>query len=77
HDMIVVRARSGGITFWNRTAAQVYGWAAAASSGRVADVLRSTRYPQAREAVAATLLRRGSGEGRLELRTRDGAWRVL
>ena len=77
HDMIFVRDRSGVITFWNRTAAQVYGWSAEESIGRVADVLLSTRYPQAREAVEATLLQLGSWEGTLEQRTRDGAWRVL
>ncbi len=75
--MIFVRDRSGVITFWNRTAAQVYGWSAEESIGRVADVLLSTRYPQAREAVEATLLQLGSWEGTLEQRTRDGAWRVL
>lgn len=77
HDMIFVRDRSGVITFWNRTAAQVYGWSAEDAIGRMADVLLSTRYPQAREAVEATLLHQGSWEGTLEQRTRDGAWRVL
>ena len=77
HDMIFVRDRSGVITFWNRTAAQVYGWSAEDAIGRVADVLLSTRYPQAREAVEATLLQQGSWEGTLEQRTHAGAWRVL
>ncbi|WP_282243631.1 ATP-binding protein [Stenotrophomonas sp. PS02300] len=77
HDMIFVRDRGGVITFWNRTAAQVYGWSAEDAIGRVADVLLSTRYPRARESVEATLLQQGSWEGTLEQRTRDGAWRVL
>lgn len=77
HDMIFVRDRAGIITFWNRTAEQVYGWTAAQALGQVADVLLATRYPQAREAVEAALLAEGSWEGTLEQRTRDGGWRVL
>jgi PAS domain S-box-containing protein len=77
HDMIFVRDRTGVITFWNRTAAQVYGWSAAEAVGCVADTLLATRYPQARESVEAALLAQGTWEGTLEQRTRDGDWRVL
>lgn len=77
HDMIFVRDRSGVITFWNRTAAQVYGWSAAEAIGQVADTLLCTRYAQAREDVEAALLEHGSWEGVLEQRTRAGEWRVL
>ncbi len=77
HDMIFVRDRGGVITFWNRTAAQLYGWSADEAIGQVADVLLSTRYPEARGAVEAALLEHGSWEGTLEQRTREGQWRVL
>ena len=77
HDMIFVRDRSGVITFWNRTAVQMYGWSAEEAIGQVADTLLSTRYPQAREEVEAALLALGSWEGVLEQRTRAGEWRVL
>ncbi|WP_312321077.1 ATP-binding protein [Stenotrophomonas sp.] len=77
HDMIFVRDRFGVITFWNRTAEQMYGWSSEEALGCVADTLLSTRYPQARETVEAALLSLGSWEGTLEQRTRDGEWRVL
>lgn len=77
HDMIFVRDRFGVITFWNRTAEQVYGWSSEQAVGCVADTLLSTRYPQAREMVESTLLSLGSWEGTLEQRTREGEWRVL
>ena len=34
------------VTFWNRTAEDVYGWSAREALGRVADELLGTRYPR-------------------------------
>lgn len=77
HDMIFVRDRAGRITFWNRTAQDIYGWPAGQALGRIADELLQTRYPQPREQVEALLLAEGHWSGILEQRTRTGAALVL
>ncbi|MEB1528303.1 PAS domain-containing sensor histidine kinase [Xanthomonas sp. WHRI 7945] len=77
HDMIFVRDRFGVITFWNRTAEEVYGWSAQQALGRVADDLLDTRYPIQRQAIEAMLLDAGAWNGVLEQRTRAGATLVV
>lgn len=77
HDMIFVRDGQGAITFWNRTAQDVYGWPAEEALGRVADDLLHTRYPEPRAAIEARLLDTGSWDGILEQRTRAGKTLIL
>lgn len=77
HDMIFVRDHHGVITFWNRTAEDVYGWPANLALGRIADTLLQTRYPDRREAIEAELLATGAWDGTLEQKTRAGATLVL
>ncbi|WP_247507018.1 ATP-binding protein [Bradyrhizobium sp. 1] len=73
HDMIFVRDRGGVITFWNKTAEQVYGWSAEDALGQLADTLLQTQYPDRREIIEAGLLDTGRWEGRVQQRTKDGA----
>ena len=49
--MIFVRDLTGVITFWNRTAEDVYGWSRAEALGRVAGGLLMSRYPDSRAAA--------------------------
>ncbi|MCC4595489.1 ATP-binding protein [Xanthomonas campestris pv. phormiicola] len=77
HDMIFVRDRFGVITFWNRTAEDVYGWSSRQALGRVADELLGTRYPIQRQAIETALLETGAWDGVLEQRTRAGATLVV
>ncbi|WP_454832396.1 PAS domain-containing sensor histidine kinase [Pseudoxanthomonas wuyuanensis] len=77
HDMIFVRERTGVISFWNRTAEEVYGWSLREARGRVADELLQTRYPERREAIEAVLLEKGDWNGTLEQRTKTGRTLVL
>lgn len=77
HDMIFVRDRFGAITFWNRTAEEVYGWPAREALGRVADELLQTRYPDQREAIEVALFEKGDWNGVLEQKTRAGAALVV
>jgi PAS domain S-box-containing protein len=72
HDMIFVRDRFGVITFWNRTAEEIYGWPSREAIGRVADELLETRYPDQRTTIEAALLDRGRWDGALEQRTKAG-----
>src|SRR4249919_2129380 len=77
HDMIFVRDRTGIITFWNRTAEDVYGWSPQEAVGRVADELLSTQYPDQRESIEAELVKTGRWEGVLKHTTRSGCPLVL
>jgi PAS domain S-box-containing protein len=77
HDMIFVRAQSGAITFWNRTAEEVYGWSSQEAVGRIADELLETRYPDQRESIETALFEAGRWDGILEQRTRSGSTLVL
>ena len=72
HDMIFVRDRTGAITFWNRTAEEVYGWPAHVAVGQKADALLRTCYPEPRAAIEARLLDTGSWEGTLAQTTQAG-----
>lgn len=73
HDMIFVRDRQGVITFWNRTAEDIYGWPAREAIGRVADELLQTRYAEQRAAIEVELMRTGRWDGTLRQVTRTGA----
>ncbi|PTN55925.1 PAS domain-containing sensor histidine kinase [Stenotrophomonas panacihumi] len=72
HDMIFTRGRDGRIAFWNRGAAEVYGFSAQEAVGRIADELLRTRYAQPRALAEAALEAEGRWEGTLVQTTRDG-----
>ena len=77
HDMIFVRDTSGVITFWNRTAEDVYGWSSDEAVGRIADELLETVYPDQRESIEKVLFETGCWNGVLEQRTRSGCTLLL
>ncbi|GAA1647598.1 hypothetical protein GCM10009828_091020 [Actinoplanes couchii] len=69
---VIVRALDGRITYWNRGAEHVYGWNAAAVTGRGIHKLLDTRFPLDQEAVEQQLLATGEWSGELDHLRSDG-----
>jgi len=73
HDAVVVREPvKSQITFWNREAEKVYGYARAEATGRVSHDLLATVFPESRQAVDEALARDGQWEGVLRHTREDG-----
>jgi PAS domain S-box-containing protein len=75
HDSIFVRGMDDVITYWNRGAAELYGWSPAEAVGKVCHQIMRTMFPAALEQINAELLRTGRWEGELIHSTR-GSKRV-
>lgn len=76
-DAILARIGDGTITYWNRGAERLYGYAAAEALGRRVSELLRTRSDRPLAAVDADLRRAGTWEGELHQTTRDGRERVV
>jgi PAS domain S-box-containing protein len=72
HDAIFVRGMDDVITYWNRGAANLYGWSSKAAVGKVNHQLLQTIFPAPLEEINAELLRSGRWEGELIQTKRDG-----
>jgi PAS domain S-box-containing protein len=72
HDTIFVRDMSNIITYWNRGAQELYGWAAEEAIGMRSHDLLRTVFPAPLDDIAADLLRTGRWEGELEKTKADG-----
>ena len=75
HDTIFVRGMDDVITYWNRGAAELYGWPAEEAVGKVSHQLTQTILPAPLEEINAELLRNGRWEGEL-IHTKRDATRV-
>jgi PAS domain S-box-containing protein len=71
-DTIAVRDLDGRIIFWNRGAADTYGWSAEEALGHASQDLLQTKFPIPLNEIEATVLTHGVWEGELEQITRDG-----
>jgi PAS domain S-box-containing protein len=71
HDTIFVRGMDDVITYWNRGAADLYGWPTAEAVGKVSHQLMQTSFPAPLEAINAELLGAGRWEGELTHTKRD------
>ena len=73
HDAILVRdPRFSSITYWNREAQEIYGYAGEEVYGHVTHELLETEFPDSREAVDAALMRDERWDGQLRHRRKDG-----
>jgi PAS domain S-box-containing protein len=72
HDTIFVRDMNDIITYWNRGAEELYGWAAAEAVGKPSADLLRTVFPKPKEDLGAELLQAGRWEGELKHTKADG-----
>jgi PAS domain S-box-containing protein len=72
HDTVFVRDMNDVITYWNRGAAELYGWTREQAVGKVTHQLLQTIFPASLETINAELLRTGRWEGELVHTKRDG-----
>lgn len=72
HDTIIVRQLNGTITFWNKGAELMYGWAKQEVLGKSVHTLLATQFPVALEDIEAQLFREEYWEGELTHTKRNG-----
>jgi PAS domain S-box-containing protein len=72
-DAILARDGDDVITFWNRSAEDLYGWRKHEAIGRRSQGLLQTAFPKARTAIIAEFLREGRWEGELVHTARSGS----
>lgn len=77
HDVIFVRDMDNVINYWNRGAADRYGWTREEAVGKVSHRLAKTIFPAPLEAIDAELRRAGHWEGELIHTKRDGTQIVV
>lgn len=73
HDTIFVRDMNDIITYWNRGAAELYGWREDEAIGKHSQQLLQTDYPLPMAEVREELLRTGRWEGELRKTRADGS----
>ncbi|MGD0735013.1 MAG: ATP-binding protein [Terracidiphilus sp.] len=72
-DAIIVRDKEGLIQFWNAGAEALYGWAREEMLGQDMHRMLQTVFPVPREEVKTALSERGSWQGVLTQKTKNGA----
>jgi PAS domain S-box-containing protein len=72
HDAILVRNFDNVITFWNRGAAEMYGWTKAEAIGIISHQLLQTKFSSSLTAIETELFQAGHWEGELIHQRQDG-----
>lgn len=73
HDAIFVRDPEGKVLYWNRGAEQLYGWTKEEARGKTTHELLHTEFPAPLEDIMTETQKKGSWEGELTHRRKDGA----
>jgi PAS domain S-box-containing protein len=73
HDTIFVRDMNDIITYWNRGAAELFGWTEDQAVGKHSHQLLQTYFPLPMDEVRQELLRTGRWEGELQKTKADGS----
>jgi PAS domain S-box-containing protein len=73
HDTIFVRDMNDIITYWNRGAAELFGWTEDQAIGKHSHQLLQTDFPMPMDEVRQELLRTGRWEGELQKTKADGS----
>ncbi len=71
-DLIIVHRWGGTITFWNRAAADHYGWSREEAEGSNIHLLLDTTFPKPLAEIEAEILAEGRWEGELLHKRSDG-----
>ena len=77
HDAIFVMGIDGLLKYWNRGAAERYGWTPEEAVGRVVQDLLKTVFPVPLEQIKAEVIARGRWEGELIHTRKDGTQVVV
>ncbi len=72
HEAIIVRDLDGLISFWNKGAAEVYGWAKEEAVGRIMRDLLHTEFLVPRDEIVSKILLEGRWEGEMIHNRKDG-----
>lgn len=72
HDTVLVRDMNDVVTYWNRGAEELYGWARDEAIGKPSHALLRTVFPEPLETINDELIRSGRWEGDLVHHKRDG-----
>lgn len=70
---VIIHETDGAILHWTSGCERLYGWSKQEATGQVVHDLLATTYPQPRDEIIAELRERGSWQGELEHRRKDGA----
>jgi PAS domain S-box-containing protein len=73
HDSIFVRDMNFIVTYWNRGAQELYGWAAEEATGTQSQALLKTTFPIPLEDIREELFRSGRWDGELRRTRKDGS----
>jgi PAS domain S-box-containing protein len=77
HDTVFVRDMNDVISYWNRGAAELYGWKKEEAIGRITHQLMQTVFPEPLEQINEELFRTGRWEGELVHTKREGTQVVV
>ena len=72
HDAVIVWRIGSGIIYWNRGAADLYGWTVKEAAGRTVQELLHSAFPVPNEEFFRELVATGHWYGEIKHRTKDG-----